>query len=150
MNTDFVRRLICVIAGVLLVLSAPVAFAGNGKNKHHKLKEEDYASSGFKFSQHDERVIQKYLAGKYLKKCPPGLAKKRNGCMPPGQAKKQYRVGRKLGNVKYEMLPETLFQHLDPVPLGYKYVLVDKDVLLISEATHKVIDAITLLSAVGK
>ena len=23
--------------------------------------------------------------------CPPGLAKKHNGCMPPGQAKKLYR-----------------------------------------------------------
>ena len=25
--------------------------------------------------------------------CPPGLAKKHNGCMPPGQARKLYRVG---------------------------------------------------------
>ena len=25
--------------------------------------------------------------------CPPGLAKKGNGCMPPGQAKKLYNVG---------------------------------------------------------
>ena len=25
--------------------------------------------------------------------CPPGLAKKHNGCMPPGQAKKLYNVG---------------------------------------------------------
>jgi len=27
--------------------------------------------------------------------CPPGLAKKHNGCMPPGQAKKLYRVGQR-------------------------------------------------------
>ena len=25
--------------------------------------------------------------------CPPGLAKKHNGCLPPGQAKKLYNVG---------------------------------------------------------
>ncbi|MCL6699400.1 hypothetical protein LZ496_11485 [Sphingomonas sp. NSE70-1] len=25
--------------------------------------------------------------------CPPGLAKKNNGCLPPGQAKKLYNVG---------------------------------------------------------
>ena len=27
--------------------------------------------------------------------CPPGLAKKHNGCMPPGQAKKLYRTGQR-------------------------------------------------------
>lgn len=27
--------------------------------------------------------------------CPPGLAKKNNGCMPPGQAKKLYRTGQR-------------------------------------------------------
>ena len=27
--------------------------------------------------------------------CPPGLAKKRNGCLPPGQAKKLYNVGQR-------------------------------------------------------
>jgi hypothetical protein len=26
--------------------------------------------------------------------CPPGLAKKHNGCLPPGQARKRYVVGR--------------------------------------------------------
>ena len=27
--------------------------------------------------------------------CPPGLAKKNNGCLPPGQAKKLYNVGQR-------------------------------------------------------
>ena len=27
--------------------------------------------------------------------CPPGLAKKGNGCMPPGQAKKLYNIGQR-------------------------------------------------------
>jgi hypothetical protein len=27
--------------------------------------------------------------------CPPGLAKKRNGCLPPGQAKKMFNVGQR-------------------------------------------------------
>jgi hypothetical protein len=27
--------------------------------------------------------------------CPPGLAKKHNGCLPPGQAKKLYRIGQR-------------------------------------------------------
>eukprot|EP01136_Pigoraptor_vietnamica_P004541 Opistho-1_new@34966 len=37
--------------------------------------------------------------------CPPGLAKKNNGCMPPGQAKK-WRVGRPLpSDVVYYPVP---------------------------------------------
>ena len=28
--------------------------------------------------------------------CPPGLAKKHNGCLPPGQAKKLYNAGQRL------------------------------------------------------
>ena len=27
--------------------------------------------------------------------CPPGLARKHNGCMPPGQAKKLYNIGQR-------------------------------------------------------
>ena len=27
--------------------------------------------------------------------CPPGLAKKNNGCLPPGQAKKLYNIGQR-------------------------------------------------------
>jgi opacity protein-like surface antigen len=34
--------------------------------------------------------------------CPPGLAKKNNGCLPPGQAKKLYNVGQRWpGNYGY-------------------------------------------------
>jgi hypothetical protein len=45
--------------------------------------------------------------------CPPGLAKKNNGCQPPGQAKKQYNVGqrynRNAGNLwSYNQIPEAL------------------------------------------
>ncbi len=31
--------------------------------------------------------------------CPPGLAKKNNGCMPPGQAKKLYNIGQRFPTV---------------------------------------------------
>lgn len=45
--------------------------------------------------------------------CPPGLAKRNNGCMPPGQAKKQYNVGqrynRSFGNLwAYNQIPDYL------------------------------------------
>lgn len=157
------RYMFCLAAVILLGVQAPVVLAGEGHGKGHaqghgkgKNKEHgrhkghnDDISVGFRFSDHDRGVIQKYLSGRFMRNCPPGLAKKRNGCLPPGQAKK-YRVGYPLAGGLGELLPESLLMQLGPVPHGYQYMLVDKDVLLISEAGHKVIDAITLLSAVGK
>ena len=45
--------------------------------------------------------------------CPPGLAKKNNGCTPPGQAKKQYNIGQRyntnFGNAwTYNQIPDSL------------------------------------------
>ena len=45
--------------------------------------------------------------------CPPGLAKKNNGCLPPGQAKKLYNVGqrynRNFGSTwTYNQIPDYL------------------------------------------
>ena len=45
--------------------------------------------------------------------CPPGLARKNNGCLPPGQAKKLYNVGqrynRNFGNLwSYNQIPQEL------------------------------------------
>ncbi|MEQ7873379.1 hypothetical protein ABDK56_05170 [Sphingomonas sp. ASV193] len=41
--------------------------------------------------------------------CPPGLAKKNNGCLPPGQAKKRYNVGQRYYGSRlmgYNQLPD--------------------------------------------
>ena len=45
--------------------------------------------------------------------CPPGLARKDNGCMPPGQAKKVYNVGQRYNrnfgyNWSYNQIPTDL------------------------------------------
>jgi hypothetical protein len=47
--------------------------------------------------------------------CPPGLAKKHNGCMPPGQAKKLFNIGQRFpgtyGNLwNYNQIPLNLRQ----------------------------------------
>jgi Ni/Co efflux regulator RcnB len=75
--------------------------------------------------------------------CPPGLAKKHNGCMPPGQAKK-WRVGRPLPSdvVVYDVPPE-LVVRIGVPPAGYKYVRVAADILLIAAGTRMVADAVT-------
>ena len=74
--------------------------------------------------------------------CPPGLAKKNNGCMPPGQAKK-WTMGQPLpGDLRYYAVPAALVTRLGPPPAGHKYVRVASDILLITIGTSMVVDAI--------
>ncbi len=54
----------------------------------------------------------------YGNNCPPGLAKKHNGCLPPGQAKKLYNVGQRLpygynGYTPYNQIPYDLRNRYD-------------------------------------
>jgi Ni/Co efflux regulator RcnB len=74
--------------------------------------------------------------------CPPGLAKKNNGCLPPGQAKK-WQVGQSLpADVVYHSIPNSVLVQLGVPPAGHKYVRVAADILLIAVGTNMVIDAI--------
>ncbi len=95
------------------------------------------------FSEENRIFVHKYYAGTYRSgHCPPGLAKKANGCMPPGQAKK-WMIGRPLPRevVFYDLSPEVLVQ-LGPVPSRHRYVRVAADILMIAVGTGMVVDAI--------
>lgn len=135
---------------------APAALAEKGGNhgKGHGHKMERYTNDDrdvIVINRSNRTVIRQYIANDYRSNCPPGLARKHHGCLPPGQAKKHYVVGRPLpAYVAWQEVPEPLLLQLEPVPVGYQYVMVDRDVLLLNAASHKVIDAITLLSAVGR
>lgn len=75
-------------------------------------------------------------------RCPPGLAKKNNGCQPPGQAK-QWTTGQRLpSTVTYYTVPNEVVLRLGVPPSGYKYVRVANDMLLIAIGTSMVVDAI--------
>ena len=76
--------------------------------------------------------------------CPPGLAKKNNGCMPPGQARKLYRSGqrfpRNYGNLwSYNQIPYDLrqrynFDRNDRYYYGDGYVYrVDPKTMLVEQ-----------------
>ena len=74
--------------------------------------------------------------------CPPGLRKKNNGCLSPGQARK-WRMGQPLpaGVVVYEVRPPLVVKIGAP-PTGYRYVRVASDILMIAVGTSMVVDAI--------
>ena len=95
------------------------------------------------FEDRHRVVINEYYVTEYRSgRCPPGLAKKNNGCMPPGQAKK-WHVGHPLPrDVIFYDLPPPLIVQIGVPPPGYRYVRVAADILLIAIGTGLVIEAI--------
>lgn len=152
--------LACLIAGILAagpVLADKPAWAGSGKNQEKndmrdarnrdKGPDRDGDRQGRRegghFADQHRSMVREYYGERFRAgKCPPGLAKKNNGCMPPGQAKK-WQVGRPLPrDVIYYDLPHTLVVQLGRPPAGHRYVRVAADILLIAVGTAMVVDAI--------
>ncbi len=88
----------------------------------------------------DRETVHSWYRNEYAAgRCPPGLARKNNGCLPPGQAKKMWNLGEPLPpQVPYYPIPRELAMQLAPPPPGYEYVRVDNDILLMSSATRLV------------
>jgi hypothetical protein len=116
-----------MIAGVVALASAGPAY---GKPDHAKNK-------GKPHSAHVSGPLG-YGAGG----CPPGLAKKNNGCRPPGQAKKLYNIGQRFPgsygyNWNYNQIPYDLRQQYGFDPRsnyyygdGYLYRVDPKTMLI--------------------
>ena len=128
---------IALVFGTAPALAEKPDWAGEGKG-HGKGKQKK------KHFDNDNRAhIRSYYEDEFRGgHCPPGLAKKNNGCMPPGQAKK-WRMGRPLPqNVVIYDVPPALVVKIGVPPAGYKYVRVAADILLIAVGTRMVADAI--------
>ena len=121
---------------------------GHG-NKHEQKNDNRYyddrrddVSIQVYFGNNDRRIVNEYYAPEFRAgHCPPGLAKKGNGCMPPGQAKK-WRKGQPLPQgVAYYELPHDLVYRMPPPPPRHRYVRVGSDILLLSIGSGIVVDA---------
>lgn len=99
-------------------------------------------SISFQFSDGDRMAVRDYYDHPPGGRCPPGLAKKNNGCMPPGQAKK-WMMGRPLPrDVIFHDLPNELRIRLSMPPSGYRYVRIAGDILMIAAGSGMVAAAI--------
>lgn len=152
MNGIFVsisRVAALVVVGALAVqpvLADKPSWAGNGKNRNNG--EHQQSGNGY-FGERQQVIVRDYYVQEHRAgHCPPGLAKKNNGCMPPGQAKKWHQ-GRPLPrDVVYYDLPPQLVVQLGKPPAGHKYVRVASDILLIAVGTAMVVDAIADLGRI--
>lgn len=144
-NLKMKCALALVLGGILAagpVMAEKPAWAGSGKGDK---SDKDGPSSGNRghFEDRHHVIVREYYGEQFQgRRCPPGLAKKQNGCMPPGQAKK-WQIGRTLPrDVIYYTVPQPLVVQLGVPPSGHRYVRVAGDILMIAIGTGMVIDAI--------
>jgi Ni/Co efflux regulator RcnB len=162
MRKNFVLFLVIVaIFGVAgLAQAEKPSWAGGGKGEKQEQKKKsgggkgqdagkasghqgDDVKANIFFGDQQRDVIRNYYSREYRSgHCPPGLAKKNNGCMPPGQAKK-WQVGRPLPHdVAYYELPADIVVQMGIPPAGHRFVRVSSDILLMAVGTGMIVDAI--------
>ena len=149
--TPVLRAAALLLAGTALAFAAHAGkpdWAGKGKGKRgeeeHRQEQGpsvDVRVGGY-FRDDQRRAAQDYYGGQKAKGfCPPGLAKKNNGCMPPGQARKWSRGQPLPRDVVFYPVPNPVIVKIGQPPKGYKYVRVANDILLIAIGTSMVVDA---------
>ena len=174
---NFQSSLYLPLSRVVVILAAALAcnasfaekpdWAGGGKNgkggKHEQSdggkhgsegkkqkgdKQADKVAVGGYFVDQQRVMVRTYYGDQYKAgRCPAGLAKKNNGCLPPGKAKK-YAIGQPLpSTVVYYPVPRTVTLQLGIPPAGHKYVRVAGDILLIAIGSSMVIDAMQDLAS---
>ena len=134
------RRLVALALALSLVGSIPLSAQ---KPKKQKGKSQETQVTVVFIDTQREAARSYFVEQHGRGNCPPGLAKKNNGCLPPGQAKKRYVVGHSLprGIVVGE-LPRDLSARIGPAPDGYRYGILDGDLLKLAVGTMLVVDAI--------
>jgi len=134
------RRFVAAVAlvSVVALVGPRPAFAGR------KGKKQTGAEVVVGFTPDTRDAVRVYWVETHGRgKCPPGLAKRNNGCLPPGQAKRRYAVGHALpSHVVIEVVPVELSVRIGPPPRGYRYGIVDGDIVKLAIGTALVVDAI--------
>ena len=167
--THFKNSLTIVTLAIASLLMAGTAFAKNqgddhekGGNKHgqkhddKREKREDKAEKkaekrqredikqGAYFNDQQRTFARQYYTTTYSdgKRCPPGLAKKNNGCLPPGQVR-NLTIGQPVPtNVTVYSVAQPVIRMLPPAPVGYRYARIGGDIVLVQQQNHIIVDII--------
>ena len=165
MKSNFPSRHVLTLALAALFAAAPaLAQPGNGHGhdkggkhadkheekaqKHGAKREREEIRHGSHFNDQHRHAARSYYVEHYGhngRGCPPGLAKKNNGCLPPGQARK-WDVGQPVPRgVTVYSVPQPVLVHLPPVPYGYRYSRIGSDVVLVRIQGNMIVDVMVNL-----
>lgn len=112
--------------------------------KHAAKREREEIKHGAYFDDQQRTYVRQYYTKQYGhgRNCPPGLAKKNNGCLPPGQAK-NWAVGQPIPRgVTIYSVPQPVVVHLRPAPYGYRYARIGNDIVLVQTQNNLIVDII--------
>ena len=99
---------------------------------------------GAYFNDQQRILVREYYTTRYSnnKRCPPGLAKKNNGCLPPGQVQDLI-VGQPVPkNVTVYQVAQPVIRKLPPAPVGYRYERIGGDIVLVQQENNIIVDII--------
>jgi outer membrane protein assembly factor BamB len=113
------NTLILIAGAAALAATGPaLANPGQGHGQKGNAHAQKSNAKAHGYAKHGKHLVTTRNGGRLYAldargSCPPGLAKKNNGCLPPGQAKKIYDVGqrynRNFGNRwSYNQIPTDL------------------------------------------
>lgn len=139
----FLINLLIVFGGILLL----AAMGSEGKEKTARAQEREV---GY-ISPRDRFIISTFLDLEHRAGCPVALQKLPSGCLPDTLPEKDYKLGKKLPSGIIPLpLPSHLAGKLRKLPHGYHYGMLNNDVILISDDTGRVLDAVTTEAALGR
>lgn len=97
-----------------------------------------------RFTSRDRGQFETWVVAEYGRgKCPQGLTKRDAGCLPRGQAGKRYTVGLPLpASVVPAPVPLDLTRRVGTPPIGYRYGMIDGDLVKIALGSGLVVDAL--------
>ncbi len=114
------------------------------EQKHAEKRQREEIKQGTYFNDQQRTYVREYYTTNYggAKRCPPGLAKKNNGCMPPGQVR-NWVVGQPVprGVTVYSVAPPVI-RMLPPAPYGYRYARLGGDIVLVQQQNNIIVDII--------
>ena len=108
------------------------------KRRRKDIKEGTY------FDDRQRDSVRQYYTHTYSqgRRCPPGLVKKHNGCMPAGQAT-SWQVGQPVPRgVTAYAVPQPVTRLLPPAPYGYRYARIGGDIVLVQQQNNLIVDII--------
>jgi hypothetical protein len=97
-----------------------------------------------RFTNRERDQFERWAVAEYGRgKCPPGLAKRERACIPRGHSRKRYTVGQPLpAAVVPAPVPLDLTRRLGTPPIGYRYGMIDGDLVKLAIATGVAVDAV--------
>ena len=113
------------------------------EKRAEKQHREDIKQGAY-FNDQQRILVREYYTTRYSnnKRCPPGLAKKNNGCLPPGQVQDLV-VGQPVPkNVTVYQVAQPVIRKLPPAPVGYRYERIGGDIVLVQQENNIIVDII--------